>query len=434
MKKTAILLFLIIVFINANSQVFRWVKTLDANSNTNYPFSMSNYIDIDQSGFIHLAGSYMTAFDYTMNRSYVPLRAPSTVDLYFLKYHFTGANISSQTIYDGNFEIMHDYFINEHGIFFYGTISDTIDIDLSVNSFYLNPKLTTNYPFNYNGFIAKYTSNNQFDWAFTLDFVQPNDIAFDKSGNFYVVGYFDRSSWLDSGNVFLELPIIDVSNGVVIKYDSLGNYIWSKIISGYGYQSINKVDIDSNNNVYIGGEFNTQVIFDSLNLALNINSRGGNDLFLAKMDSNGQFLYVNHFGSSQRDQLRNLSVINQKVVFGGYSDSSQLIISRDTVVDTTINVGGFLSFHDASNGVTEHVESLENPIHYHFIERFDNRLLRYGIFTDSATFTLTDSTTITLIPNGSSSTYFGEMNDKGKYKWVEKYGGTGATTPYDLVL
>lgn len=81
----------------------------------------------------------------------------------------------------------------------------------------------------------------------------------------------------------------------ILKLDSLGNFVWVKIIegtegslTGYG----NSVSLDNNSNVYVTGSFLGTADFDPGNGTHIKSSFGNSDAFVLKLDSAGNFSWV----------------------------------------------------------------------------------------------------------------------------------------------
>ena len=116
-------------------------------------------------------------------------------------------------------------------------------------------------------------------------------IAVDASGNSYVTGYFADSATFGSTTL--------TSNGVsdifVAKLDSSGNWLWAKNAgySGCG-TSGNGIAVDASGNIYVTGDFSGSATFGSITLT----SNGDSDIFIAKLDSSGNWLGATKTGGT----------------------------------------------------------------------------------------------------------------------------------------
>jgi len=112
------------------------------------------------------------------------------------------------------------------------------------------------------------------------------DIEADQSGNLYICGEF-------SGELDFFGSDINTGNSIVgylCKMDQNGNIIWLKQFSGEEGSNITAGDltIDENDNVYICGQFDVQMFSIGTDI---INRVGETDLFAAKFDKNGNYMW-----------------------------------------------------------------------------------------------------------------------------------------------
>lgn len=141
-----------------------------------------------------------------------------------------------------------------------------------------------------------------FDWqwsrAATATEADPSvfDMVVDPSGNSYVTGYFFGTA------TFGDLqPITSVGNNdvYVVKYAVDGTALWVAQGGGDAEDVAKGITVDAAGNVYITGYFNSPTSdFGSTTLSL----EGTMDIFCAKLDPNGQWLWARHFGSNYTGQ------------------------------------------------------------------------------------------------------------------------------------
>jgi flagellar hook assembly protein FlgD len=135
------------------------------------------------------------------------------------------------------------------------------------------------------------------DWAISsennISADVSNSIVSDSEGNTYITGYFWGSMSLGEHTV--------TSNGqndiFIAKIDSTGNYIWAVNAGGDIDDSGENIIIDENGDIYVTGSFKGIAYFGSYIL----NSDGGSDIFIAKLDTNGNWVWVNRAGGGDDD-------------------------------------------------------------------------------------------------------------------------------------
>lgn len=172
-------------------------------------------------------------------------------------------------------------------------------------------------------FVAKLNSSGVVQWVYAAGGTgrdRGRKIALDSSGNIYVTGYYWSTVDFGGGNV--------TSNGnwdaFLLKLNSSGTFQWVKSY-GNNYNDLGRdVAIDSNDNIYMLGNYRGTVDFGGGD---EIGANNG-DIFLVKFNSSGVFQWVYTAGASATDDSRALALDS--------NDNSYITGSfRDTV-----NFGG----------------------------------------------------------------------------------------------
>lgn len=161
-------------------------------------------------------------------------------------------------------------------------------------------------------FLAKYDVNGAYLWARVLgaasntvsSYAYGNSIAVDASGNIYITGYHNGTTDFDPGAG--SAPLAGVGSFFLAKYDNNGNYIWAMGGTGSSANEGNSVTTDVSGNVLITGYFRGTVDFDgSANSGTLTAAITGTvqtpDVFFAKYDANGNYLWAKNIGASRED-------------------------------------------------------------------------------------------------------------------------------------
>ena len=89
---------------------------------------------------------------------------------------------------------------------------------------------------------------------------------------------------------------------LVISSTFAQNYEWAKRIGGTADQYTNDMVVDNQSNVYIVGSFGgTNIDFDPGTGTAFLSSAGGIDIFMAKYDSFGDYLWAKRIGGTSED-------------------------------------------------------------------------------------------------------------------------------------
>ncbi len=128
-----------------------------------------------------------------------------------------------------------------------------------------------------------------------------NAVATDSQGNVYSTGFFSGTADFDPGPNSLYLNENGGGDVFVQKLDANGNLLWAKTIGGPSSEQGTSITVDSNGGVCVTGYFLATVDFDPSSDTLYLTSNGAFDLFILKLDANGDFLWAKSIGGAEHD-------------------------------------------------------------------------------------------------------------------------------------
>ena len=138
------------------------------------------------------------------------------------------------------------------------------------------------------------------NWAKNIGGSRGNHITVDAAGNVYTTGYFSGVADFDPGPGTFYLTA-DGGDAYVSKLDADGNFVWALQFGGDQTNYGQAVNVDVSGNVYIAGYFGGTVDFDPGPAVFNITSNGQNDIFITKLDTNGNLLWAKNIGGTNSD-------------------------------------------------------------------------------------------------------------------------------------
>ncbi|MGH1384932.1 SBBP repeat-containing protein [Kordia sp.] len=266
------------------------------------------------------------------------------------------------------------------------------------------------------------------------------------ANNIYITGIFTETVGFDtqSGNVTL------ISNGQTdvffAKLDTTGNLLWVKQIGGASNDDGISIITDSSGNIFVLGDFLGTVDFDPSANSTTLFSGSGN-MFIAKYDSNGNFLWVTDIpGSSlsvesmsmDKDSSDNLYVTGN---FRG-------TISYDPGSGTFVNI----SSSNSGNGDDIFICKIDNSGNIIFVRalkdnnaqsegsghsiQIDNNSSIYltGIFSFTVDFD-PGSGTFNLTSDGGSNDsdiFAVKLDLNGNFIWAKSFGASNSDIGNDI--
>ena len=287
MKRTFLFVLLLFctTFIFAQIEVWQWAKQAGGTY-----WDEGCDIAIDSSG-----NSYVTGYFYgTASFGSTTLTSSGDIDIFVAKLDSSGnwlwVKQAGGTSDDYGLGIATDSSGNSYVTgYFRGTAS------------FGNTTLTSNGQDDI--FVAKLDSNGNWLWAKKAggtDWDKGISIATDFSGNSYVTGYFYGTASFGDIN----LTSSESYDIFVAKLDSSGNWLWAKKAGGTDYDYGFGIAIDSSGNSYVTGYFRGTASFGNTTLT----SSGQDDIFVAKLDSNGNWLWAKKAGGTNNDEGRSIAI------------------------------------------------------------------------------------------------------------------------------
>ncbi len=285
-------------------------------------------------------------------------------------------------------------------------------------------------------FILKLDSAGNYIWAQRMggsSYDQSNSLAIDALGNVLMTGEFSDTAFFDSGSKSL------ISQGgkdiFVQKVAPDGHLIWAKSFGGNGNDIPYNIKTDIADNIYVTGLFRDTVVFDPAGGGPPLISKGATNVFILKLDSDGNFLWSKSLGGTGRatgffldvDQWENV------ILSGGFSDTvdfdpgpgiKELISETKEKSDIfliKLDANGDLVWANSAGGVGVDVGySVEvDPLGYIYNSGFFNQIVDFDPGPLTANLTAT----------GYQDIFIQKLDPSGNLVWAKRIGGTG----YDVL-
>ncbi|MBW6513652.1 MAG: SBBP repeat-containing protein [Candidatus Syntrophosphaera sp.] len=223
-------------------------------------------------------------------------------------------------------------------------------------------------------------------------------LATDSWGNTYVGGYFNTSAILGS----ITLTTSETSM-FVAKLDPSGNWLWARQAGDTSFSSYcNALAVDSAGNVFIAGNFSGTAVFGTTTHV----SAGQADIFLAKLDTHGNWIWSQSAGTGDNEICNALALDDEANVYiTGYA-GTVIYVSKFT--SGGIHVVTLLSGGTGS-GVGRGI----------VVDAYGNIYIT-GNFSGSVVFSAT-----TLTSAGGHDMFIIKLTPSGTLEWARRAGGIG---------
>lgn len=213
-------------------------------------------------------------------------------------------------------------------------------------------------------------------------------------------------------------------------------FSFAKRVGGTQFENAMGIAVDSSSNIIVSGYFSGTADFDPSAATHNLTSSGGNDIFLARYDSAGNYLWAIAIGGAGEeltyadpavDEYGNIYICG---VFDAGADfnpngSTYLLNNRG-------GQDGFIAKYDSTGTLiwARDMGGSGNDIIYR-IDYKNYLILFTGAFADSA-FLDNGLVQTALYGNGHADVVLGKFTPIGNLLWVSQIGGKGDEYAYNV--
>ncbi|KAA9325025.1 SBBP repeat-containing protein [Adhaeribacter soli] len=272
-------------------------------------------------------------------------------------------------------------------------------------------------------FVVKYDASGNILWAKKIaDNTAGRGIAVDGSGNSYVTGYFYNSASFGSTT----LTTSGNNDVFVAKYDASGNLVWAKKAGGTSTDEGYGIAVDTNGNSYITGYFYSSATFGSTTLT----SSGISDMFIAKCDASGNFLWARKGGGNSFDYGYAIAAdAAGNTCVTGYFNATATFGTTSITSAGTSDV--YIARYDASGNLAwvRRAGGANSDQAYGVAMDGSGNSYVTGFFWDTATFG-----SINLTSGGAGDVFVVKYNAAGTFQWVQRSAGTGNDRPTAIAV
>lgn len=281
--------------------------------------------------------------------------------------------------------------------------------------------------------ITSSTAQN-FQWGKRMggtSWCQGNSIAVDGFGNVYTTGFFTGTVDFDPGVETYDLTGGGSFDIFIVKLAAGGNFVWAKRMGGTFECKGKSIAVDGTGNVYITGFFMGTVDFNPGAGISNLTSVGEQDIFIAKLDTEGNFVWAKSMGAASYDSGTSIALDGFGNVYttGNFYQSVDFDPGLGTSNVTSVGWSDMfiLKLDETGNFVwVKSVGGFFGSVHGNAIALDDsNNVFTTGYFQGSEPidFDPGAGTSFFLIPGVNGNIFISKLDSAGNFVWAKSMGG-----------
>jgi len=286
---------------------FMWAKRIGDDNNDN-----GYAIALDQAGNVYTTGVFIQTADFDPGAGEFILTSPDgeNGDAFVLKLTSTGDFVWAKQLGGGSYDYSVSIKVDKtNNVYSAGYFMGTVDFDPGPAQINKASKGMTD------AYILKLDPSGNLVWALTLggsDADAAQSLALDGMDNVVITGIFNETVDFDPGAAVFNLS--GESDVFVLKLDAYGNFIWVTAFGGPNTW-VNSIAIDVPGDIYLSGYIRSTTDFTVIQQSVTLTSEGESDVLIAKLDSNGNFVWVKNIGSALHDEGSGISVRSSGVFY-----------------------------------------------------------------------------------------------------------------------
>ena len=268
----------------------------------------------------------------------------------------------------------------------------------------------------------------QWQWAVKaggIDGDEGQSIAIDGNGNQYIIGCFDEIATF--GNHTLTTG--GGKDIFVAKLDSSGNWLWAIQAGGTDRDYGIDITLDGQGNAWVTGHFEGTASFGSHTLTAN----GEYDVFAAKLDSSGNWLWAVQAGGPDFDYGTGIALDGagnaylSGYFYGTATFGSQSLVASGGESDADIFVAKLDPDGNWLWAVT--AGGTEDDAGFRIAVDGSGNACLVGMFKNTATFG-----SQTLTASGDFDVFVAKLDPSGNWLWAARAGGIHPDSGYGIAL
>jgi hypothetical protein len=392
----------------------------------------------DSSGNLVMAGIFSSTVDFDPGAGIFNLTSNGGRDIFIQKLDSNGNLLWVKQIGGQGTDDIQNMILDDKGaIYLTGAFQDTVDFDPGLDTYNLICSAITN------AFILKLDANGNFVWVNQISgsrTVKGNAITIDVNGDLITTGYFTESAFFDDRTSIDTLTSLGELDAFFYKTDTMGKIKWIKHVGGPEHDQGSAIATDLAGNIIIMGYFDDTVDFDPGPGTETRTTNGAGDVFILKLDANGNFLWVNQIGGTNNDYSNSILADENGSIYalGRFTGTADFDPGPGTVSLRALGAGDMFIQKLKSDGNhiwVKQIGGADSAVTYangysHFLDLQKNIYIT-GNFRQSVDFN-PGIEAKKLISRGEYDIFIQQLDSNGNLNWVKQIGSSDYDGGYSI--
>ena len=217
------------------------------------------------------------------------------------------------------------------------------------------------------------------------------------------------------------------------------SYKWARNLGGPGNDQGKSIAVDADGNIYTAGAYSLTADFDPGSGTSNLTSNGGWDIFISKLDADGNLVWAKGIGSSNSEFVNSICVDGAGNVYitGRFTGT----VDFDPGVGTynLTSAAGYdlfiLKLNPMGNFAwAKSIGGVSSDQGYAVRADASGNIYTLGHFAGTVDFDPGTATNNISSTSGSYDVFILKLNNAGNFVWAKSFGGTSNDHGYDIQL
>ncbi len=262
----------------------------------------------------------------------------------------------------------------------------------------------------------------------------------DPKGAIMITGDFGGTTDLEPGPGVKAFTVPEgKSSSFILKLNEQGEFIWARQITSTNTIYTRAIATNKNQEVFITGNFSGEIVAGNTTQPATINNpKNFKDLFVLKLNGNGETAWAKHFAGTGEEQSLGIAADNKGGVaicgfFSGMLTMGGTGLVRTYVSTTgTSEYDGFVASLNANGNAIWVKQFGSNTSNNEFTETLNavaidanDDVIVTGGYQQTINYTPNGKPATAVTSNGKADILISKLSSTGKIIWAKSYGGVG---------